>query len=70
MHDWLIHPDADSVAQAAAEHLAASIRAVLAERPLCHVALPGGTTPAACLRLLAAMELPWLDWSISMISAS
>lgn len=59
MHHWHILPDADAVAQAAAELLAESIWRALDELDLCHVALPGGTTPAACLQRLAAMELPW-----------
>lgn len=59
MHNWHIHPDADAVAEAAAQFLAERIRAVLAERDSCHVALPGGTTPAACLKRIAAMDLPW-----------
>lgn len=59
MHDWQIHPDAAAVARAAADHLSARILAILAEKDLCHVALPGGTTPAACLRLLAEKDLPW-----------
>jgi 6-phosphogluconolactonase len=59
MHDWQILPESDAVAHAAAELIAARIRAVTARKGQCHVALPGGTTPAACLRLLAAMKLPW-----------
>ena len=58
-HDWQIHPDAAAVAVAAADHLAARILAVLETRQACHVALPGGSTPAACLRLLANKPLPW-----------
>lgn len=59
MHDWRIYPDADAVAEAAAELLSERIWALLDDLDDCHVALPGGTTPAACLKLLAKMELPW-----------
>jgi 6-phosphogluconolactonase len=58
-HHWHIHPDPAAVAQAAADYLAERIWAVLDDLDSCHIALPGGTTPAACLRLLAAMPLPW-----------
>lgn len=59
LHHWHIHADPDAVAQAAADYLAERIWAVLDDLDDCHIALPGGTTPAACLRLLAAMALPW-----------
>lgn len=58
-HEWQIHADAAAVAVAAADHLAERIHAVLETREACHVALPGGGTPAACLRLLASKPLPW-----------
>jgi len=47
------------VAQAAAELIAERIWALLDDRDCCNIALPGGTTPAACLKLLAKMDLPW-----------
>lgn len=59
MHHWHIYPDGDAVSNAAADYLATRIHNVLADRDSCHVALPGGTTPAACLRRLATMDLPW-----------
>jgi 6-phosphogluconolactonase len=59
MHHWHIHPDTDALANAAAAFVAERIQAVLAERDSCHIALPGGSTPAACLRLLAEHDLPW-----------
>lgn len=67
MHHWHIHPDTDALAQAAAEFVAERIQAVLAERDSCHIALPGGDTPAACLRLLAGHDLPWprIHWYLS-----
>jgi 6-phosphogluconolactonase len=58
-HHWHILADATAVAEAAAEFLARHIGSVLAGRDSCHIALPGGTTPAACLQLLAQQALPW-----------
>jgi 6-phosphogluconolactonase len=58
-HRWQPHSDATAAATACAEHLGARIAAVLETRELCHVALPGGRTPAACLAHLAKLSLPW-----------
>ena len=57
--DYPIYADAESVALAAAEALAASILDVLEGRQYCHLALSGGTTPVRCLELLAQTALPW-----------
>lgn len=51
--------DADSVARAAADALHSSIRLTLKHKSICHIALPGGTTPAKCLQRLAELSLPW-----------
>lgn len=51
--------DAEAVARAAAEFLGDQISNCVAARGECHVALPGGSTPARCLELLAGMNLPW-----------
>lgn len=59
MQDVSILADAEAVARAAAEYLKARINACVSANNICHVALPGGTTPARCLELLAAMALPW-----------
>jgi len=56
---FTVLPDADSVALAAADHLAELITACVDANGLCHVALAGGTTPARCLELLSAKPLPW-----------
>jgi 6-phosphogluconolactonase len=59
-----IFDDAEAVAQAAAADIADTIGRVLADNEYCHIALPGGGTPARCLELLSAMQLPWsrLHW--------
>jgi 6-phosphogluconolactonase len=59
VHHWHVHQDPAAAATACAAHLAQRIMAVLASRGRCHVALPGGSTPAACLSQLAAQPLPW-----------
>ena len=54
-----VYDNAEAVAAAAAEYLLQQISLCVAEEGVCHVALPGGTTPAHCLALLAQMSLPW-----------
>ncbi len=54
-----MYADAEPVAQAAAAYLFQQITSCVAERGLCHVVLPGGSTPARCLQLLAEKPLPW-----------
>jgi 6-phosphogluconolactonase len=54
-----IFPDAEAVAQAAADFLSNRIISCVEEKQSCHVALPGGTTPARCLQLLSTRTLPW-----------
>jgi 6-phosphogluconolactonase len=56
--------DAEAVARAAAADIADTIGRVLVDNEYCHIALPGGGTPARCLELLSAMRLPWsrLHW--------
>jgi 6-phosphogluconolactonase len=59
MHEYRFCTDAEALARGAADHLAMRIRACLDRQTLCHVALPGGRTPARCLALLAQAKLPW-----------
>lgn len=54
-----IFEDAEAVAQAAAEYVFEKINACVSKKGRCHVVLPGGTTPARCLQLLAEKPLPW-----------
>ena len=56
-----IFEDAEAVAQAAAEHVFEKINACVEQKGQCHVVLPGGTTPARCLKLLSEKPLPWND---------
>ena len=59
MSEFKVYADEGSVAQAAAAYLFQQITSCVAERGLCHVVLPGGSTPARCLQLLAEKPLPW-----------
>ncbi len=58
-HQWRRLADADAVAEAAAAYLAQRIRTHVDAHGICHLALPGGTTPARCLAQLASLALPW-----------
>lgn len=53
-----------AVAIACADHLHRLIQDALRRQDRCHIILPGGTTPVACLQQLAAKPLPWgqLHW--------
>jgi 6-phosphogluconolactonase len=59
MHCFNYYKDPELVAQAAANYIYKEIRVFLEEKNICHIALPGGTTPARCLELLALKKLPW-----------
>ena len=54
-----VYKNPEAVAQAAADYLFQQIKTCVAEKGLCHVVLPGGSTPARCLELLAEKSLPW-----------
>ena len=54
-----VYADAEAVAQAVAEYLHMQIEDCIAVSGQCHVVLPGGTTPARCLEILAEKTLPW-----------
>jgi len=59
MHSFNIYRDAETVAQLATDYISKEINAFLTDRGVCHIALPGGTTPARCLELLAEKHLSW-----------
>jgi 6-phosphogluconolactonase len=66
LEDFRIFPDAEAVAQAATDFLYDQITACVKEKSVCHVALPGGSTPARCLQLLSCKDLPWssIHWYV------
>ncbi len=49
----------EDVARAVADYLYQQIKNCVAKKARCNVVLPGGTTPARCLELLAEKSLPW-----------
>jgi 6-phosphogluconolactonase len=49
----------EAVARAAADYLSEQINRCVVEKGQCHVVLPGGSTPARCLEILAGRALPW-----------
>lgn len=59
MSKFKVYKNPEAVAQAAADYLFQQIKTCVAEKSLCHVVLPGGSTPARCLELLAEKSLPW-----------
>jgi 6-phosphogluconolactonase len=61
MHYFNCYKDPELVAQAAANYISKEINSFLVEKNVCHIALPGGTTPARCLELLALKDLAWQD---------
>jgi 6-phosphogluconolactonase len=64
--EFKIFPDAEAVAQAAADFLSDQIASCVDAKAVCHVALPGGSTPARCLELLSGKQLPWrsIHWYV------
>lgn len=59
MHQWFIYSEFDRASEAAANFIADKIAESIQKNGICHVALPGGKTPAACLGYLAEKSLPW-----------
>jgi len=59
MNDVRVYANAETVAQAVADYLFQKITDCVNEKGVCHVVLPGGSTPARCLQLLSEKSLPW-----------
>ena len=59
MNELKIFAEPEAVAQAAAEYLFEKINHCIEKHGICHVVLPGGSTPARCLELLAEKPLQW-----------
>jgi 6-phosphogluconolactonase len=59
MSSFKVLPNPEAVATEAAAYLFNRINNCVDKKGECHVVLPGGTTPARCLELLADMPLPW-----------
>jgi len=59
MHKWFVYPEITEASQQAAEYLANIIQESIDKNNVCHIALPGGNTPALCFKYLAKKNLPW-----------
>ncbi len=59
MHNWHVYNTFDEASEAAAHFLAAQIEENIRNKGICHVALPGGNSPQACLNYLLIKSLPW-----------
>jgi len=59
MNNFKVYANPETVAHAAADYLFQRINTCVDKKGLCHVVLPGGSTPARCLELLSYMSLPW-----------
>lgn len=59
MANFNVYKTTEEVAQAATDYLFQQIKTCVEKKGQCHVVLPGGSTPARCLELLAKRSLPW-----------
>ena len=59
MHTWHTFASPDLAAQAAANRIAELIEQTLQENNICHIALPGGNTPAKCFHYLSQKKINW-----------
>lgn len=59
MHHWSVYKQLDEASRAAADFLAENILASIEARGICHVIVPGGSTPAHCFDYLVQKSLPW-----------
>lgn len=64
MENFHVFENKQALAESAAHYILLKINACLEIQPRCRVALPGGSTPALCLQLLAKLDVPWgrVDW--------
>jgi len=59
MNNFKVFEFPEDVARAAADYLSRQIENCVNKKGECHVVLPGGSTPARCLELLAEKPLQW-----------
>lgn len=59
MHKWHVYNNFDDASKSAADFIATLIEGSLRDNGVCHVALPGGNTPAKCLAYLSNKSLHW-----------
>jgi len=59
MHKWFVYNEFNEASQQAADYIAEEIQTSIDKKNICHIVLPGGNTPAQCLRYLVKKDLPW-----------
>lgn len=59
MHSWQVFDTFEDASRMAAEYIADLINKAIQKNGICHVVLPGGNSPIACLHYLSQMDLPW-----------
>lgn len=59
MHNWHVYDTFDHASRAAADYIASLIETAIQQKNICHVILPGGNSPKACLNYLSEKNLPW-----------
>jgi 6-phosphogluconolactonase len=59
MHTWHTFDSTELAAQAAASRIAKLIELSLQQNNICHIALPGGNTPAKCFQYLSQKNINW-----------
>lgn len=59
MHKWHVYKDAEQASIAVADFLIEKTKNVLQTKARCNIVLPGGNTPAQCLKIIAESDLPW-----------
>lgn len=66
MHKWFVYKEFSEASSAAADFLAQQIEVTIKKKDICNVVLPGGNSPAVCLKLLQEKKLPWnkINWFI------
>ena len=66
MHKWFVYNEFSEASNAAADFLAKHIETTIKKKDICNVVLPGGNSPAACLKILQKKKLPWnnVNWFI------
>lgn len=57
--EFRFYSDPERLAEALADELAQHIRAVVADRGICHMVFPGGRSPYRVLERLREQDLPW-----------
>ena len=61
-----VFSDRAEASDAAAQFIAANVRSILTNAPEVLVAVPGGSTPHACLTLLGQQDLPWQNIAVTL----